>query len=207
MVAENISLGVLALPQAVAWLGIVPGLLLIFLLGVIAGYTGLIIGQFKQAFPQVVSFADCGELIAGPIGREIMAISQILILIFIMAAHVLSFAIAMNVMTDHSLCTVAFAAFGLLICFILGLPRTLKGVSYLSIFCKSHIFSNNRTSSDRKLFSMRVYIRSSYGHDGFYRNHKARHGSRRCSALRNAYCGRSHAGDEHDISLWYLLYL
>jgi amino acid permease len=135
MVAENVSLGVLALPQAVAWLGLVPGLLLIFFLGIVAGYTGFIIGQFKQAFPQVVSFADCGELIAGPVGREIMAVSQVLILVFIMAAHVLSFAVAMNVMTDHSMCTVVFSAFGLLVCFTLGLPRTLKGVSYLSIFC------------------------------------------------------------------------
>ena len=136
MIAENISLGVLALPQAVAWLGLVPGLLLILSLGVIAGYTGYIIGQFKEAFPQVVSFADCGELIAGPIGREIMAISSTLILIFIMAAHVLSSAIAMNVLTDHGMCTVTFAAIGLIVCFILGLPRTLKGVSYISIFCK-----------------------------------------------------------------------
>ncbi|KAF2656789.1 N amino acid transport system protein [Lophiostoma macrostomum CBS 122681] len=140
MIAENVSLGVLALPQAVAWLGLVPGLLLIFFLGIIAGYTGFIIGQFKEAFPQVVSFADCGELIAGRIGKEIMAVSQVLILIFIMAAHVLSFAVAMNVMTDHSMCTVAFAALGLIICFVLGLPRTLKGVSYLSIFSCISVF-------------------------------------------------------------------
>lgn len=137
MVAENISLGVLALPQAIAVLGLVPGLLLVFFLGIIAGYTGYIIGQFKQAFPQVQSFADCGELIAGPIGREIMAVSQILILVFIMAAHVLSFAIAFNAITDHAQCTVLFSAIGLIVCFVLGLPRTLKNVSYLSIFCTS----------------------------------------------------------------------
>lgn len=138
MAAENISLGVLALPQAVAWLRLVPGLILIFILGILAGYTGFIIGQFKQAYPQIVSFADAGDLIAGPIGREIMAVGSMLILIFIMAAHVLSFAIAMNILTDHSICTVGFAAIGLLICFVLGLPRTLKGISYLSIFCKSY---------------------------------------------------------------------
>lgn len=39
MVAENISLGVLALPQGVAWLGLVPGLLVIFVLGLLAWYT------------------------------------------------------------------------------------------------------------------------------------------------------------------------
>lgn len=136
LIAENISLGVLALPQAVAWLGLVPGLLLILLLGVLAGYTGFIIGQFKEAFPQVASFADCGELIAGRVGKEILAVCQVLLLVFIMAAHVLSFALAMNAITDHKMCTVVFAAIGMIVQFLLGLPRTLKGVSYLSIFCE-----------------------------------------------------------------------
>lgn len=103
MLAETISLGVLALPQAAATPGLVPGLLLIFFLGITASYTGYVIGQFKQAFPQIQSFADTGELIAGPIGREVMAVSQILILVFIMATHVLSFSIAKNVLTGHSL--------------------------------------------------------------------------------------------------------
>lgn len=144
MLAETVSLGVLALPQAVAVLGLVPGLFLILILGVIVTYTGYVIGQFKQAFPEMQSFADCGELIAGPIGREIMAASQVLILVFIMAAHILSFAIALNVLTDHSRCTLVFSVAGLLICFILGLPRTLKAVSFLSIFCRCFTVSSKR---------------------------------------------------------------
>jgi len=82
MLAENVSLGVLALSQALAILGIVPGLLCICFLGVIATYTGWLIGEFKLAFPQVQSFPDCGELIAGRVGREVMALGSVLILIF-----------------------------------------------------------------------------------------------------------------------------
>ena len=70
MIAETISLGVLALPQALASLGFVPGFLLILFLGAISGYTGHLIGMFKLRYPHVQSFADCGEMIAGPIGRE-----------------------------------------------------------------------------------------------------------------------------------------
>jgi amino acid permease len=139
MLAENVSLGVLALPQALAILGLVPGLLCICFLGLIATYTGWLIGEFKLAYPRVQSFADCGELIAGPIGRETMAIGSVLILIFISGAHVLSFAIALNALTDHATCTILFSAIGLVICFVLGLPRTFKNVSYLSIFCKFHL--------------------------------------------------------------------
>ncbi|KAF2809538.1 amino acid transporter [Mytilinidion resinicola] len=134
MLAETISLGVLSLPQAVATLGLVPGLLLIFFLGIIAYWTGFVVGEFKKAYPQVQSFADAGEMIAGPVGREIMAVSQILILIFIMAAHVLSFSIAMNVLTDHAICSVWFGVIGTVVSFIFGLPRTFKGVSWASIF-------------------------------------------------------------------------
>ncbi|KAF2002749.1 hypothetical protein P154DRAFT_544393 [Amniculicola lignicola CBS 123094] len=133
MLAENISLGVLALPQALAVLGIVPGLLVIFILGVLATYSGLVIGQFKLAFPKVQSYADCGEMIAGRVGKEILAVSQVLILVFIMAAHILSFHVALNAITDHGMCTIVFSFFGLIVCFALGLPRTLKAVSFLSI--------------------------------------------------------------------------
>ncbi|KAF2677247.1 putative amino acid transporter [Lentithecium fluviatile CBS 122367] len=137
MIAETISLGVLALPQALAALGFVPGILLILVLGIIATYTGYLIGQFKIAYPLMQSFADCGELIAGPIGREVIVFAQVLILVFIMAAHVLSFAIALNAMTGHATCTVVFSAVGLIMSFLLSLlslPRTLKNVSYFSIF-------------------------------------------------------------------------
>lgn len=109
---------------------------MIFALGVLAWYTGFMIGQFKLAYPLVQTFADAGELIAGPIGREVMAISQVLILIFIQAAHILSFAIAMDVLTNNSTCSIVFSFVGTLICFVLGLPRTCKNLSALSLVCK-----------------------------------------------------------------------
>ncbi|KAF3007837.1 hypothetical protein E8E13_010718 [Curvularia kusanoi] len=133
MIAENISLGVLALPQALAILGFVPGLLCICFLGIIATYTGWIIGEFKLAYPQAQSFADCGEIIAGPIGREVAAMGSILILVFVSGAHVLTFAVAMDALTDHGACTMVFSFVGMIICFILGLPRTFKNVSISSL--------------------------------------------------------------------------
>jgi amino acid permease len=136
MLAENVSLGVLALPQALAILGLVPGILCIIFLGLIATYTGWIIGEFKLSYPHVHNFADCGEILAGPIGREILQVGQILILIFIMGAHILSFSIAMNTITGHITCTIVWNVIGLALCLLLGLPRTFKNTSYFSIFCK-----------------------------------------------------------------------
>jgi hypothetical protein len=136
MLAENVSLGVLALPQALAILGLVPGILCICLLGIIATYTGYLIGEFKLAYPSLHSYADAGHLIGGPLGREVLAVGQVMVLTFIMGAHVLTFAVAMNAMTDHGACTTIFSIVGLILSFLLGLPRTFKNVSYFSIFCK-----------------------------------------------------------------------
>ncbi|KAF2456779.1 amino acid transporter [Lineolata rhizophorae] len=97
-------------------------------------YTSCIIGQFKLLHPHVTSFADCGFMIAGKFGREVMAISQNLFLIFIMAAHIVAFSVAMNALTEHAACTIAFMFAGCIICGILSLPRTLKGISVWSYF-------------------------------------------------------------------------
>jgi hypothetical protein len=136
MLAENVSLGILALPQALAILSLVPGLLCICFLGIIATYAGYLIGEFKLAYPSVACYADCGMLIGGPVGREVLAVGQELVLIFIMAAHILTFGVAMNAMTDHGACTIIFSVVGLIISFLLGLPRTFKNISYFSYFCR-----------------------------------------------------------------------
>lgn len=50
-----------------------------------------------------------------------------------MASHVLTFSIMMNVTTDHKFCTIIFMVMGMVISFIFTIPRTLKGMSYLSM--------------------------------------------------------------------------
>jgi hypothetical protein len=95
-----------------------------------------LIGEFKLAHPSLQSYADAGHLIGGPVGREVFAVGQVMVLIFIMGAHILTFAVAMNAMTDHGTCTIIFSIVGLIASFLLGLPRTFKNVSYFSIFCK-----------------------------------------------------------------------
>ncbi|KKY14514.1 putative neutral amino acid permease [Diplodia seriata] len=133
MVAENISLGVLSLPQAVAVLGLFPGIFMIVLFGLISSYSAFVIGQFYLKYPGCHTFADAAFLIAGPIAREIMGVAQVLILIFIQAAHLLTFTVALNVLSNHGTCTIAFGIVGFGVCFILSLKRQLEKVSYLSV--------------------------------------------------------------------------
>lgn len=133
MIAETISLGILSLPSALAAIGIVPGMIMIVGLGIIATYTGYVLGQFKLAYPHVHNLADAGEVLAGPIGRELGGAAQTIFLIFVMGSHILTFTIAMNAITGHATCTIVWGVVGFIVLWLFTLPRTLKKVSYLSI--------------------------------------------------------------------------
>ncbi|KAH8429635.1 uncharacterized protein LDX57_007307 [Aspergillus melleus] len=135
MIAETISLGILSLPSAVAALGLAPAVILIVGLGIVATYTGYVIGQFKLRYPHVHSMADAGEVMLGRFGRELLGTAQLLFLVFIMGSHILTFIVMMNTVTDHGTCSIVFGVVGLVLSFVLTLPRTLKKVSWMSISC------------------------------------------------------------------------
>ncbi|KAL4749576.1 hypothetical protein BDW72DRAFT_213994 [Aspergillus terricola var. indicus] len=132
MVAETISLGVLALPAAVADLGLGPALSVLLGLGGLATYTGYVIGQLKWKYPHVSSAADAGQLLMGWFGYELLFWSNIMYLVFIMASHLLTFSVAMNTITEHAACSIVFGFVGLALSFLLAIPRTLERMSWLS---------------------------------------------------------------------------
>ncbi|KAI5468162.1 transmembrane amino acid transporter protein-domain-containing protein [Mariannaea sp. PMI_226] len=140
MVAETISLGILSLPKAMAGLGIVPALIILLGLGIIATYTGYVIGQFKLRYPHITGMADAGEILWGPIGREIVGFAQLLLLVFIMASHILTFTVALNTITGHGTCSIVFGIVGMIASCILSLPRTLTNMTWLSIISFGSIF-------------------------------------------------------------------
>ncbi|KAL4876737.1 transmembrane amino acid transporter protein-domain-containing protein [Aspergillus karnatakaensis] len=140
MVAQTISLGILSIPAAVAGLGLVPAIIIILSMGVVASYTGYLIGQFKWRYPHVATMADAGEILMGRFGREVLFAAQMLFLIFNMASHILIFTVAMNVLTGHATCSLVFGVVGLVISLIFSLPRTMKNMSWLSLASFISIF-------------------------------------------------------------------
>lgn len=136
MVAETISLGILSLPAAVAGVGLVPAIIILIGLGLLASYTGYVIGQFKWRYPHISSMADAGEVLMGRFGRELFGTAQLLFLVFLMASHILTFTVAFNVITKHGTCTLVFGVVGMVLSIFLSIPRTLAKVSWLSLICK-----------------------------------------------------------------------
>lgn len=136
MIAESVSLGVLSLPQTLAQLGLAPAIVLIITLGILATYTGYVIGQFHQRYPHIQNLADAGEVLLGPFGRELFGIGQLLFSIFIMGSHILTFSVMMNTVTDHGTCTMVYTTVGFVICMVCSLPRSMKNMTYISCFCQ-----------------------------------------------------------------------
>jgi amino acid permease len=153
MIAETISLEILALPKALSTLGLIPyplllrhspfsqtslltsflrGVITILVVGIISTYTGYTIGTLKSRYMQIHSMADAGDLLFGRYGRQFLGIAQLVFYVFVMGSHVLTFSIMMNVLTDHGSCTLLYSALGLVVSFILTLPRRLEKLSHLS---------------------------------------------------------------------------
>lgn len=139
MVAETISLGILNLSFAVATLGLVPGSILIFAVGLFTVYTGHVIWQFKMRYPELRSFPDAAQRIGGPIARWIVEAMVFIFLLFVQASHLVIFAKMANTFASPKLwqCTVMFTVIGTLSSMVGTMPRTLKASSWPSIFCKS----------------------------------------------------------------------
>ena len=104
-----------------------------------ATYTGYVIGQFKTRYPHVHNMADAGDVLLGAVGREVFGFAQITFLVFVMASHILTFSIMLNVLSNHGACTIVFAVVGMIVSIIFTLPRTLKNVSYFSVACEYFI--------------------------------------------------------------------
>ncbi|KAI0647479.1 transmembrane amino acid transporter protein-domain-containing protein [Trametes meyenii] len=133
MLAETVSLGILSIPSVFASIGMAAGIILVIGLGLIATATGYLYGSFKMRYPHVHNMADAGEIIAGPIGREVLGAAQVLFMVFICGSHVLTGLIAFDTITAGASCSVVWAAVTAIICLVLTLPRTLNGISYMSV--------------------------------------------------------------------------
>lgn len=131
LLKTQFGLGVLSLPSVMNTVGLVPGLLLIIVLGILTTYGDYVLGQFALEYPGIHSVSDIGYIMGGVVGREIFAASYAIFMIFIVSAGILACSIALNAITSHATCTVAFSVCGAFIIGIGASPRTLKQISWL----------------------------------------------------------------------------
>jgi len=51
--------------------GMIPGVILLLVIGAITGWSAYVIGEFKRRHPHCHSVADVGQMWWGPVGREL----------------------------------------------------------------------------------------------------------------------------------------
>lgn len=139
--AETVSLGILSLPSVLATVGLVPGIILLCVISALATYSGLLLAEFRKQYPFVQHFGDAVGLLGNSIGmggvfKEVFGWAQTVLQIFLLGGHILMWTICMNTLTNSAVCTVAWAAIGMLIFWLFNIPRTLKYTSWMSAACE-----------------------------------------------------------------------
>lgn len=105
-------------------------------MGIIATYSGYVIGQFRARYPFIHSMADAGEVLCGRYGRMFTEFAQLVFFMFASGSHLVTFTVMMNTLTNHGTCSVVFGVVGLVLSFACSLPRTMKNVSWLAVTCQ-----------------------------------------------------------------------
>ncbi len=146
MIAETVSLGILSLPAVVANLGLAPGIVIMVIMGVLSGYAGFVMGEFRKAHPWVESFGDAGEVMGRSIGmgkifQAVFGWAQTIFIIFVMGSHLLTWTICLNTLTSSAACTIVWGVVGLAVFWLLNTPRTLRAAGYYSFASFASIFT------------------------------------------------------------------
>lgn len=96
-------------------------------------YTAYVLLQFTRRYPFVLNMADQTRVVGGPIFAVLTSIGMLIKLILTCASAGVTMSVALNSMSNHGMCTVAFIAFPIIGCWVISLPRTFKWVSYCGI--------------------------------------------------------------------------
>lgn len=128
-ITNEVGIGILSLPTAMQTLGLIPGIIAIVGLGLLTTYTAYVLVQFYRKYPTVMNVVDCCQIIGGMPLAWICAIAFELNLALTCASACLTMSIALNTMTEHAICTIAFIAFPAIASWLLCLPRKFKFIA------------------------------------------------------------------------------
>lgn len=126
-----IALGTLSLPAAFASLGMVLGVLITVVAGLIAVYTGLVVGKVKLKYPEVHHFSDAGRLLFGNVGYEVFTVMLILQLVFLVGSHCLTGTTALLTIIDKDICRVWMGLASAAILLIVSIPPSFAEIAIL----------------------------------------------------------------------------
>ncbi|OCT44770.1 N amino acid transport system protein [Cladophialophora carrionii] len=132
--SEYICLAIMSFPYSYSILGLVPGLILTVVQAAFVLYTSLVVWEFCLRHPEVLDVCDIGQMLFWnkKWAWYFTAVMFLLNNTFIQGLHVLTISRYLNTMSNHSVCTVGFAAIGAVISWVCSMPRTFNALSKLA---------------------------------------------------------------------------
>ncbi|PPJ55567.1 hypothetical protein CBER1_03709 [Cercospora berteroae] len=136
LAGDQVCLAIMAQSWSLSVLGWVPGLLTMIISGILFYITSLTMHKFIMKNPQIRDICDFGYYAFGKsnVAYGFTAFMLLANNILLIGFHVLTGAKVLNTLSDHSLCTVLFSVIAMVMGIVLSLPRTLKHVSFMSMF-------------------------------------------------------------------------
>ncbi|KPV77762.1 uncharacterized protein RHOBADRAFT_33948 [Rhodotorula graminis WP1] len=131
LMKSQIGLGVLAIPSVFHSLGLIPGIICLIVIGALTTWTDFYIGMFKLKHPTVYSVADCGLIMFGPVGREVLGVGYWLLMTCIAGSALLGISTALNAMSLHATCTAVFVAVAAVVTLPLASMRTMGDIRWI----------------------------------------------------------------------------
>lgn len=136
LAGDQVCLAIMAQTWSLSVLGWVPGIITMLVAGVLFYITSLTMHKYIMKHPQIMDICDFGYYAFGK-SRVAYVFTSFMLLannIILIGFHVLTGAKVLNTLSDHSLCTVVFSVIATLMGIVMSLPRTLKHVSFMSMF-------------------------------------------------------------------------
>ncbi|KAH8660003.1 putative amino acid transporter [Xylariales sp. PMI_506] len=133
---DQVCLAIMAQSWSLSVLGWVPGIITMLLSGVLFWVTSITMHKFIMKHPQIMNICDFGYYAFGK-SRIAYHFTGFMLLannILLIGFHILTGAKILNTLSDHSLCTVTFSVIATIMGIVLSAPRTLKHVSFMSMF-------------------------------------------------------------------------
>lgn len=136
LAGDQVCLAIMAQTWSLSVLGWVPGILTMLIAGALFWITSITMHKFIMLNPQIRDICDFGYYVFGKsrIAYHFTAFMLLANNILLIGFHVLTGAKVLNTLSDHSLCTVVFSIITMIMGIILSVPRTLRHVSFMSMF-------------------------------------------------------------------------
>ncbi|KAL1869763.1 hypothetical protein Plec18167_007687 [Paecilomyces lecythidis] len=136
LAGDQVCLAIMAQSWSLSVLGWVPGIITMLVAAAFFWITSITMHKFIMKHPHIRDICDFGYYAFGK-SRIAYAFSSFMLLannIILIGFHILTGAKILNTLSDHSQCTVVFSVICTLMGIVLSAPRTLKHVSFMSMF-------------------------------------------------------------------------